>query len=162
MASFTKDRFGAATVEWSTPDDLFSGLDVEFHFTLDPCATPDNAKCGRFYTREQDGLSQSWAGETVWVNPPYGRSMTKWIEKAQQEAETAEATTVLLIPARTNTRWWADLCMKATEIRFICGRPKFGDADHGLPFPLALVIFRPPSHRRPVIGVHRLASPDLT
>jgi len=69
------------TDEWATPQDFFDALNDEFHFTLDVCATPENAKCDRYFTREQDGLSQDWSGETVWCNPPYGRKIADWIRK---------------------------------------------------------------------------------
>lgn len=57
-------------------------LDAEFGFTLDVAATPDNAKCRRYFTRADDGLNQSWDGEIVWMNPPYGRGVIdRWIER---------------------------------------------------------------------------------
>jgi phage N-6-adenine-methyltransferase len=71
----------AETVEWSTPPELFASLDAEFHFTLDPAATPQNAKCAKFFTEEQDGLTQDWSGERVFCNPPYGRGLDKWAQK---------------------------------------------------------------------------------
>lgn len=52
----------SSTDEWATPQELFDKLNGAFHFTLDPCATPENAKCSKFYTREQDGLKQDWGG----------------------------------------------------------------------------------------------------
>lgn len=78
--------YSSRTCEWETPQDFFDKLNEEFHFTLDPCATPDNAKCERYFTREQDGLRQDWAGETVYCNPPYGRDMPRWIEKCAAHA----------------------------------------------------------------------------
>ena len=108
--------------EWSTPQDLFDALDAEFHFTIDVAATPDNAKCKRFYTKEQDGLSQDWTGERVWCNPPYGREIGKFIKKlASGEADIA----VALIPARTDTKYFHDYIYHKAEIRFIKGRLKF-------------------------------------
>ena len=139
MAKFDK-KFESATVEWPTPQDLFDEINSEFSFTLDVAATAENAKCPKFYTIEIDGLAQPWDG-TCWMNPPYGRQMVDWIKKAIRETWNG-VTTVALIPARTNTTWWHDLCMKYGEVRFIRGRPKFGGADHGLPQPLALVIFK--------------------
>ena len=131
-------HFSSLTCEWNTPQGLYDELDKEFGFTLDPCATDDNHKCKRYYTKEQDGLGQSWKGETVFMNPPYGREISKWVRKACHE----EATVVCLIPSRTDTRWWHDFIMKADEIRFIKGRVKFGEHKQGAPFPSAIVIFR--------------------
>jgi phage N-6-adenine-methyltransferase len=139
MARFEK-KFESATVEWPTPQELFDELNAEFGFTTDVAATNDNAKCAHYYTQEQDGLKQDWRG-VCWMNPPYGRAMVEWLKKAIRETWN-ETITVCLIPARTNTAWWHDLCQKYGEVRFVRGRPKFGGADHGLPQPLAIVVFR--------------------
>lgn len=85
----TKGMYSSTTPEWSTPQAFFDELDKEFHFTLDPCATVENAKCEKFYMKEDDGLSKSWAGETVFMNPPYGREISKWIKKAYEESESS-------------------------------------------------------------------------
>lgn len=74
--------FSSKTPEWATPQSLFDELDREFGFTLDPCATPENAKCKKFFTKEDDGLSKSWDGENVFCNPPYGRQLGAWVAKA--------------------------------------------------------------------------------
>ena len=140
MADLTEARFAAKSVEYETPQDLFDGLDAEFGFTCDVASTDANAKCAKHFTLADDGLAQPWEG-VCWCNPPYGREMPRWIRKARSEAETGNATTVLLIPARTNTGWWHDECMNG-EVRFIRGRPRFNGGKHGLPFPLAFVIFR--------------------
>ena len=139
MADFDSNRFASASVEWGTPQDLFDAVNEEFCFTLDVAASGDNAKCARFFTKDDDGLSQPWSG-VCWVNPPYGRQMIRWLEKARREKANG-VTTVALIPARTNTGWFHEICLKE-EVRFIRGRPKFNGAAHGLPQPLALVIFR--------------------
>ena len=139
MAGFAR-KFESATVEWPTPQDLFDEINREFNFTTDVAATDENAKCKNYYTKEQDGLKQEWRG-VCWMNPPYGRAMTEWLKKAIKETWNG-TTTVCLIPARTNTAWWHDLCQKYGEVRFVRGRPKFGGADHGLPQPLAIVVFR--------------------
>jgi len=76
--------FSSATDEWSTPQDLFDRLNDEFHFTIDVCASEENTKVSRYYTKEQDGLKQDWTGETVWCNPPYGRQIKRWIHKAYE------------------------------------------------------------------------------
>ena len=126
---------------WETPQALFDELNAEFGFTLDPCCTPETAKCARFFTPDDDGLSQSWAGEVVFMNPPYGREMGEWIQKAFFEAR-AGATVVCLLPARTDTAWWHDYCEK-WEYYFLRGRLRFGRSKINAPFPSAVVIFRP-------------------
>ena len=138
MANFT-GKFKSTTVEWPTPQDLFDKLDAEFHFTLDVCATAENAKCEKYFTKEQDGLAQTWSG-VCWMNPPYGRAMIAWLKRAVAERDNG-VTTVALIPARTNTGWWHDIVWPNSTVRFVRGRPKFGDAKHGLPQPLAIAIF---------------------
>ena len=143
MADF-KERFGSKKQQWTTPEKLWRPLNDEFHFITDLAADKDNSKCPSFFDAETDGLRQEWKG-VCWLNPPYGDQKSKlshWIKKAYLSAAVGGATVVMLIPARTNTKWWRDFCMKAAEVRFICGRPKFGDADHGLPLPLAVVVFR--------------------
>jgi phage N-6-adenine-methyltransferase len=139
MAGFER-KFESASVEWPTPQDLFDPVDAEFGFTLDVCATSENAKCLHYFTVEDDGLEQPWSG-VCWMNPPYGRVMTEWLKKAVRETWNG-VTTVALVPARTNTAWWHDICMTYGEVRFVRGRPKFGGAAHGLPQPLALIVFR--------------------
>ena len=140
MADLLKSRFDSKSVEYETPNALFQALHAEFGFTIDVAASTANYKCPIYWTKEDDALSKDWTG-TCWCNPPYGRDLPKWIKKARQAALNGQATTVMLIPARTNTAWWHDECMKG-EVRFIRGRPKFNNGKHGLPFPLALVIFR--------------------
>ena len=132
----------SATAEWSTPQDLFDRLDEEFAFTLDPCCTHENAKCEKHYTAAEDGLAQSWAGERVFMNPPYGRVIGRWMEKAWLSAQLG-ALVVCLVPARTDTAWWHDFAMKG-EIRFLRGRLRFGGGRGSAPFPSAIVIFRQP------------------
>src|SRR5262245_24182991 len=112
----TRPRAGS----WTTPPDLFHVLDREFHFTLDVAAQPDNALCTRFYTPEQDGLSQSWAGDVCWCNPPY-REVGPWIRKAAEEAQ-AGALVVCLVPASTDTQWWHTWVIPYAEIRWLQGR----------------------------------------
>lgn len=139
----TAIMFSSETDLWSTPQDFFDELNAEFHFTLDPCATRENAKCARFFTVEDDGLKQDWQGETVFCNPPYGREIGKWVKKCYEESKKPGTTVVMLIPARTDTSYFHDYIYgKAREIRFIRGRLKFGDAKNSAPFPSAIVIFR--------------------
>lgn len=134
-------HFSSATPEWATPQDFFDKCALEFGpFDLDPCATAQNAKCPRFFTQADDGLAQQWKGR-VWMNPPYGRTIGLWMQKAWRSAQ-AGATVVCLVPARTDTHWWHNYAIKA-EVRFIRGRLKFGGHKNSAPFPSALVIFRP-------------------
>jgi len=134
--------FSSASNEWATPAALFAELDREFDFQLDPAATPENAKCPAFYTMADDGLAQPWAPRRVFLNPPYGRQLGRWISKAKAEAEQG-ATVVCVIPARTDTAYWHDCIFGRAEIRFIRGRVRFGDGRGNAPFPSAVVIFRP-------------------
>jgi phage N-6-adenine-methyltransferase len=105
--------------EWATPEEFFNKLNNEFGFDLDVCAKEWNAKCSRYLSPEVDGLKQRWSG-TCWMNPPYGREIKHWIRKAYEESQ-AGSTVVCLVPARTDTGWFHDYCLKA-EIRFIRGR----------------------------------------
>lgn len=132
-------HFSSKTDLWSTPQEFFDQLNAEFGFTLDACATPDNAKCTKYFTREDDGLAQIWEG-IVWMNPPYGRGIEPWVRKAYESAQ-AGALVVCLVPSRTDTKWWHEYCMKG-EVRFVKGRLKFGGAKENAPFPSAVVVFR--------------------
>lgn len=132
--------YSSATPEWATPQKVFDDLNAEFGFTLDPCATPENAKCAKFFTRLDDGLKKEWVG-SVFVNPPYGRGIGEWVKKAFNSAKEGGAVVVCLLPARTDTKWWHDYCVKG-EIRFIRGRLKFGDGKNSAPFPSAIVVFK--------------------
>ncbi len=140
----TNAMFSSKSDEWATPQELFDSLDLEFGpFNLDVCATKDNAKCMMYYTREMDGLRYPWSG-ICWMNPPYGREILKWVKKAYDEAH-AGSVVVCLLPARTDTKWWHEYCMKG-EIRFLQGRLKFGGHKNSAPFPSAVVIFRKRNH----------------
>lgn len=130
----TSAVFRSAHVEWGTPPDLKEALEKEFAFDLDPC-TPGQT---------WDGTAISWAGRRVFCNPPYGRGMEKWLAKGP-EADVA----VFLIPARTDTAWFHDHALKASEIRFFRGRLKFvenhvspRDGQDAAPFPSMLVIYK--------------------
>ena len=144
MADFNSNRFQSKRQTYETPQDLFAPLAAEFRFTLDVAADAANAKCAEFFDEAADGLTQDWRG-VCWCNPPY-REQSRWVKKAFAEARAGRATTVLLVPARTNTGWWHDYCMKATEIRYIRGRLKFDDQPNPAPFPSAIVIFRKDNH----------------
>jgi len=140
MTGFLGAAFSSAKHDWATPLDFWRSLDAEFGFTLDAAASEINAKCSRFFTEADDGLNQDWRG-IVWCNPPYGRTIGKWVEKAYWSAQNG-ATVVMLIPSRTDTGWWNDWAMKATEIRYVRGRLRFGGAQAGAPFPSAVLVFR--------------------
>lgn len=132
-----QDLLNSKSENWETPPQFFQALDAVFHFDLDVCALPENAKCSRYYTPEDDGLSQPWNG-TVWCNPPYGRSIEEWVKKASE----SETTVVMLLPARTDTKWFHDYIYGKAEVRFIRGRLKFGRSKCNSPFPSMVVIFR--------------------
>lgn len=96
--------FSSNNHEWETPDHIYESMDSKYHFTLDVCATDDNTKCDRYYTKEEDGLKGDW-DKFNWCNPPYGRELPKWIEKAYKETLRGN-TTVVLMPARTDTKYF--------------------------------------------------------
>ena len=136
-----KVLFSSKTGEWETPQDFFNKLDWRFgKFTLDPCATNDNHKTKKHYTIDDNGLAQDWGGETVFVNPPY-RNLSEWVEKAYKESQKPGTKVVMLIPSRTDTKYWHKYVMKASEIHFIKGRLKFGDSKNSAPFPSAVIVF---------------------
>src|SRR4051812_45208607 len=113
--------FSSEREDWTTPRSLFLELDAEFEFTLDPCASPTNALCPTFYTAEDDGLAQPWSPHRVFMNPPYGREIPKWVAKAAHEAELG-ALVICLVPARVETAWFHDHIYGRHEVRFIRGR----------------------------------------
>ena len=128
--------FSSKTDLWATPQELFDKYDAICHFETDVCALPENAKCKRYFTPEMDGLKQEWTG-VCWCNPPYGRQIGKWVEKAVKSF----ATVVMLLPARTDTKWFHDWCLPYGKIEFLRGRLKFGGCDNSAPFPSMIVIF---------------------
>jgi site-specific DNA-methyltransferase (adenine-specific) len=134
--------FTSATDDWPTPRAFFRKLDRRYHFTLDPCATAENATCAVYFTKEQDGLQQDWGTHRVFCNPPYGRAIGAWARKCFQ-ASQGGALVVLLVPARTCTRWFHDSVQGKAEVEFIRGRLRFGEADAGAPFPSMLAIYQP-------------------
>lgn len=129
---------------WSTPRSIFDPLNEEFGFDLDVCAEAWNAKCPEYFSPEDDGLQMRWRGK-AWMNPPFGREIETWIRKAWEESRKG-ATVVCLVPARTDTGWWHDFCLRG-EVRFIRGRIWFKgpDGKTGRPrFGSAIIVFRPP------------------
>lgn len=140
-----KGRYNGNGREWATPPEVFGPLDEEFRFTLDPCATAESAKCARYFTEAQDGLAQSWQGERVFMNPPYGREIYDWTAKARQES-AGTALVVGLLPASTDLKWWhEDVLAPAAEVRYIRGRVRFlvGDQWANGFFASVVVIWRP-------------------
>ncbi len=138
--------FSSKNMCWCTPQDFFDKLDKEFHFKLDAAATDKSAKCRMYFDSEKDGLSQSWnCGGAVFCNPPYGREISKWVAKAYNESKIVNYPIVLLVPARTDTRYFHDYIYGKSEIRFICGRLKFTDEEgrtrNNAPFPSMLVVY---------------------
>ncbi len=133
--------FSSKTDMWETPQYFFDKLNVVFRFDVDVCAVEGNAKCKQYYTPDDNGLLKSWQGN-CWMNPPYGRGIDAWITKAYESAKQNGATVVCLVPARVDTRWWHNYCVKG-EVHFIKGRLKFGDSKNNAPFPCAVVVFRP-------------------
>ena len=132
----------AKSQEWETPQDLFDKLNAEFNFTLDACATAENAKCKTFYTKSTDGLKQDWNGR-VYCNPPYGREIPEWVLKAKIELIRRRAEiVVMLLPSRTGTSWFHGQLYntKGVELRFLQGRLKFGK--NSAPFDSMIVILR--------------------
>lgn len=160
--------FTSHSSEWETPQYLFDQLDEEFHFTLDPCATDENHKCAKYFTKKDDGILQDWGNDIVFMNPPYGREIGEWIRKAYFEG--GKTTVVCLIPSRTDTKWWHNYCMRG-EIRLIKGRLKFKnrtlpsyreDGNYKIsaaPFPSAIVIFNPLPFPQSMYTTNRISTP---
>jgi hypothetical protein len=124
--------FKSESVEHPTPRAVYEALDREFAFNFDPCPLGGSVD-GR------SALFCEWSGKRVFCNPPYGPDIAKFLIR-WHEAEIA----VYLLPARTDTRWFHELCLPlAKEIRFIRGRLKFGDAKFGAPFPSMVCVFEP-------------------
>lgn len=136
-----KALFSSNRQDWETPPDFFKKYDDVFRFTLDACATPQNAKCGKYYTKDDDGLTKDWKDHRVWCNPPYGREIARWVKKAHDEAEKSNTTVVMLLPARTDTAWFHDYILGQAAIEFVRGRIKFVGASSAAPFPSMVVIF---------------------
>lgn len=155
----TREMFTSRSEEWETPNYVIEALSPEFKFVLDVCADESNNKAEYFYTKEMDSLTRDWQEDVeclafdvrprsecdnwaIWCNPPYGREISKWMQKAYLEGQSGLYPVVCLVHARTDTRWFHDWAMKADEIRLIKGRIKFGDGKNSAPFPSCLVIFR--------------------
>jgi phage N-6-adenine-methyltransferase len=145
MRAKNNGRYNGNGREWATPPEVFDPLHAEFGFTLDVCATPANAKLQRYYTEAQNGLAQSWAGEKVWMNPPYGREIYAWTKKAR----TSGVLVVGLLPASCDLKWWHDDVIGHAEVRYIRGRVRFvTDGPYRASGFFASVVVIWPSNRR--------------
>ena len=134
--------FSSKKDDWETPIDFYNRLNKEFNFTLDPCCSKENAKCTKIFTIEEDGLSQDWSNNVVFCNPPYSKEIYKWVNKCYLESKKKNTIVVMLIPARTDTKYFHEFIYhKAKEIRFIKGRLKFGNSKNAAPFPSMVVVF---------------------
>ena len=129
--------FSSKTDMWETPQDLFDRYDAIYHFETDVCAVADNAKCERFFSPEIDGLKQEWTG-ICWCNPPYGKKIGEWVKKAANSS----ATVVMLLPARTDTKWFHEYCLPHAEVEFLRGRLRFGGGKNSAPFPSMIAVFK--------------------
>ena len=148
--------FSSKTGEWATPQEFFDKLNWRFGpFDLDPCANPTNTKCANFFTEAEDGLSKDWEGFNSFINPPYGRGIDKWIQKAFEESRKKDTRVVMLIPARTDTKYWHKYVMRADEVYFVKGRLKFGDSENSAPFPSAVVVFDGTNRQQIFGGMNR-------
>ena len=141
--SHRKTIFSSKNNSWCTPRDLFAEINKEFNFTLDPCCMPKSALCKKYYTPDDDGLKQNWDNEIVFCNPPYNK-IKDWVKKS---SEAKGGIVVMLIPCRTDTKYFHEFIYNKAEIRFIKGRLKFIDLDRNIntspsPFPSMLVIFK--------------------
>jgi hypothetical protein len=126
--------FSSARTSWATPRKVYAALHQEFGFTLDPCGLGDE---GGLFAR-YDGLLIDWAGQRIFCNPPYGPDIERWLRRHEEPA-----CIVYLLPVRTDTKWFHRYCLPfASEIRFLKGRLKFGDATNSAPFPSMLVVYR--------------------
>lgn len=137
----SKVLFSHKSDEWATPKALFDELNNEFDSTLDPCATDENHLCDKYYTIHDDGLKHDWNGERVFCNPLYSK-ISDWCEKAFYESKSEGTIVVMLIPSRTDTKYFHDYIYNRTEIRFVKGRLKFGEGNSSAPFPSMIVIWR--------------------
>jgi len=142
-------RYRGKGRHWATPPGLFSRLDAEFNFTVDPCATPKSAKCVKFYTEAENGLKQDWTRERVFMNPPYGAEIRAWISKARESADGG-ALVVGLLPAETDSDWWHEYIVGRAEVRYLRGRIRFlvygddGSVKWASPFrPSVVVVWSP-------------------
>lgn len=136
-----KGLFTSNKDDWETPQDLFDYWNKIFSFTLDACASHSNAKCPRYWTKETNALVQDWDHETIWCNPPYGRKIGSFVRMA---CYAKHSSVVMLLPARTDTRWFHDYIYKNPNVQicFLRGRVHFSNSPQPAPFPCMIVIFQ--------------------
>lgn len=139
---FNDVMYSSAKDDWETPQDFFDSLDQEFHFSLDAAASDSNAKCPIYFTKRENALLKNWGGYSVFCNPPYGREIGAFVKKAYEESKKPNTSVVMLLPARTDTRWFHEYILGKAEIRFLRGRLKFGSAVKTAPFPSMVVVFK--------------------
>jgi len=153
--------FSTGTIHWSTPQDFFDKVNNKYHFTLDACADTTNYKVRSYFSEKTNGLAQSWQNDVVWVNPPYGKTISDWIKKAHDEC-SINCTIVMLLPARTDTRWFHDYIYGNPDcsITFIKGRLKFSGSKSSAPFPSMLVEFDKRIFTENLDKVNELLKPD--
>lgn len=135
--------FGSNRMDWETPQSLFDQLDAEFHFTLDAAASEANHKCAKYYSEQDSAFDHEWGGETVFCNPPYGRVIGKWVGKCASEALRPDTLVVMLVPARTDTRWFHRWLYRRAQLRFLPGRLHFetdGKRGDAAPFPSMIAV----------------------
>lgn len=142
------NSFKSKSEEYETPNEIFEPLQKEFNLELDVCATKENTKCKKFYTKEDDALIQDWNRfGNFWMNPPFGRGLKKWVQKAYEESQKG-VIGVSILPVRSNTLWWHRYIIDAkAEVRFLKGEIKFNDCKRGLWLPFAIVIWKPLTHK---------------
>lgn len=141
-----KVLFSHKSDNWSTPQHIFDKLNLKYNFTLDPASDGTNNKCIKHYTEQQNGLAQDWSGETVFINPPYSQTYD-WVKKAHDEVANGNTSVVMLLPARTDTKWFHEFCLDPVLVKsvsFIKGRLKFGGQKNSAPFPSMIVEFCSP------------------
>jgi len=137
-----ENKFKSKSSEYETPDEIFIPLQKEFDLKLDVCATKENAKCKRYFTKDDDALTKSW-NINFWMNPPFGRNLKKWVQKAYEESKKG-VIGVLLLPVRSNTIWWHKYIIDTkAEVRFLKGEIKFKGMINGLWLPFAIIILNP-------------------
>lgn len=140
------------TDQWFTPQDVFDCIRFQFDIgtvDFDFAADPYNAKAARYYTEDDDALTQEWEAETGWLNPPYGRIIGDFTDKAVASVEDGQVRRlILLVPARTDTKWFQRIVNSPVcdHVLFIKGRIKFEspttDELNSAPFPSAAILLK--------------------
>jgi len=144
--------------EWQTPRWLFDALNHCHHYTVDAASAHDNALCAKHWTKAENGLTQDWSHERVWLNPPFD-AIKDWLRKANYEVVRLWRCphVTAIVPVRSDTQWWHEFVMPH-EVWFVRGRVQFtipGQRAYSCPFPTAVVCMtRSDQTRKPAIGVH--------